>query len=33
MGKYSYLGCLFPESDQTKNLKATYRCVQTPSIS
>jgi len=28
-GKCLYLSCLCPESDQTTNLKATYRSVQT----
>jgi len=32
-GKCLYLGCLSLESDQTKNLKATYRRVQTLRIS
>jgi len=32
-GKCLYLGCLSPESDQSKNLKATYRRVQTLRIS
>jgi len=29
VGKCLYLGSLSPESDKTKNLKATYRHVQT----
>ena len=37
VGKFPYrgkiLGCMSPESDQTKNLKATYRRVQTVRIS
>jgi len=32
-GKCLYLGCLSLESEQNKNLKATYRCVQTLRIS
>jgi len=33
VGKCLHLGCLSPESDQTKNLKATYRRVQMLRIS
>jgi len=33
VGKCLYLGCLSPESDKTKNLKATYRRIQTLRIS
>jgi len=33
VGKCLYLGCLSPGSDQTKNLKATYRHIQTLRIS